>query len=61
MAELREEGIAVGAIFLGPTLYLENLHTIYGKECVRIHRIDQLEEAVSALLAQALEGVENVC
>lgn len=61
VAELREEGIAVGAIFLGPTLYLENLHTIYGKECVRIHRIDQLEEAVSTLLAQALEGVENVC
>lgn len=60
VAELRKDGVSVAAIFLGPTLYLENLHTIYGKECVRIHRISQLEEAVSDLLEMTLRGVENV-
>ena len=60
VTDLRKDGISVAAIFLGPTLYLENLHTIYGKECVRIHRISQLEEAVSDLLEMTLRGVENV-
>lgn len=58
--ELRGDGVLVGAIFLGPTLYLENLHTIYGKESVRIHRIEQLEEAAAGLLEMLLRGVENV-
>ena len=52
--DLREQGIEPAAIFLGPTLYLENLHTIYQGRCVRIHRIEQLEEAVSSLLDQTL-------
>ena len=60
VAGLRSDGVAVSAVFLGPTLYLENLHTIYGKDCVRIHRISQLEEAVAGLLEMALRGVENV-
>ena len=30
------------------------------KDCVRIHRISQLEEAVAGLLEMALSGVENV-
>lgn len=53
VAELRDEGILTAAIFLGPTLYMENLHTIYGSSCTRIHRIQQMEEAV----AELLEGI----
>lgn len=54
VADIREENVRVAAVFLGPTLYLENLHTIYGKECVRIHRIEQLDEGVSDLLEMIL-------
>lgn len=60
VADLRRQGVMVSAVFLGPTLYLENLHTIYGKESVRIHRISHLEEAVAGLLEMTLRGVENV-
>lgn len=48
--ELRDQGVRTAAVFLGPTLYLENLHTIYGRQCVRIHRVEQLDEAVSDLM-----------
>ena len=54
VGELRDQGVRTAAVFLGPTLYLENLHTIYGRQCVRIHRIEQLDEAVSDLMELVL-------
>lgn len=59
VAGLRQNGVRTAAVFLGPTLYMENLHTIYGKECVRIHRIEQLEEAVADLLEMILREQKN--
>lgn len=52
--ELKKSGVKIGAIFLGPTLYMENLHTIYGTDAVRIHRVEQLEEAAATLLDQIM-------
>lgn len=54
VGELRDQGVRVAAVFLGPTLYLESLHIIYGRQCVRIHRIEQLDEAVSDLMELVL-------
>lgn len=51
---LKKNGVKIGAVFLGPTLYMENLHTIYGTDAVRIHRVEQLEEAAAALLDQIM-------
>ena len=51
---LRAEGIRTGAVFLGNTGHLDDLHQIYGHSCVRIRGIRQLAQGVSDLLLMLL-------
>jgi len=52
--ELKEEGICTAAIFYGSTTNMENLHTIYGKEYVRIHQLSQIATGMTELLQMTL-------
>ena len=56
---LRSLGIRTAAIYLGPNTNLENLHLIYGKEYVRIQKIEQLANGVSELLQMILREIRN--
>ena len=56
---LRHEGCKVGAVFLGNTGHLDDLHEIYGHSCVRIRTISQLAQGVSDLLLMLLREVRN--
>ena len=56
---MRSLGIRTAAIYLGPNTNLENLHLIYGKEYVRIQKIEQLANGVSELLQMILREIRN--
>ena len=57
--QLRREGVHVAAVYLGTNTYMENVHTIYGKEFVRIQKIEQLAAGVSELLQMILREMKN--
>ncbi|MGI6211826.1 MAG: hypothetical protein ACOYJJ_04555 [Anaerovoracaceae bacterium] len=57
--EIRASGIRTGAIYLGPTLYLENVHTIFGREFVRVQKVSQLAVGVTSLLTMMLRELKN--
>ena len=48
--DLKEKGIRVGAVFHGGTSHLEDLHRIYGHNCVRIRKASQLAQGVCELV-----------
>ena len=55
---LRKEGFRVGAVFFGQTRNVSCLKTIYGREFVRIQKIDQLAGAVGSLLQRQLREMD---
>ena len=55
---LRKEGFRVGAVFFGLTRNVPYLKTIYGREFVRIQKIDQLAGAVGSLLQRQLREMD---
>ncbi len=57
--KIRADGVRVAAVFLGATTNLENVHIIYGKEFVRIQKIEQLAVAISNLLTMTLREMRN--
>ena len=57
--DLRDEKIAVGAVYFGPNLHIENVHTIYGNQYVRVSKVSQLADGISALLQKMLREMKN--
>ncbi len=55
---LRASGLQVGAVFHGNTIHLDDLHQIYGKECVRIRKASQLAQGISDLLLMLMREME---
>lgn len=55
---LRRQGFRVGAIFFGLTRDVPSVKAIYGREFVRIQKIDQLAGAVGALLQMQLREMD---
>ena len=56
---LREEKIAVGAVYFGPNLHIDNVHTIYGNQYVRVSKVSQLADGISVLLQKMLREMKN--
>lgn len=48
---LRQKGFLVYGLFLGRTENMDALQQIYGKDQVRIHRVEQLAEACGRIFA----------
>ena len=55
---LRKQGFRVGAIFFGLDRDVPALKTIYGREFVRIRKIDQLAGAVGSLVQRQLREMD---
>lgn len=55
---LRKQGFQVGAIFFGLTRDVPSLKLIYGRDFVRIQKIDQLAGAVGSLLQMQLREMD---
>ncbi len=55
---LRKQGFRVGAVFFGLNRDVPALKTIYGREFVRIRKIDQLAGAVGSLLQRQLREMD---
>lgn len=53
--QLRKNGIRTGAIYLGATSHLDNVHQIYGQDYVRIKSLSQFSDAVGTMLKRMLE------
>lgn len=56
---LRDEKIAVGAVYFGPNLHIDNVHAIYGEQYVRVSKVSQLADGISALLQKMLREMKN--
>lgn len=56
---MRSEGVNVAAVYLGIAGNLGNLHTIYGREYVRVARIGELAAGISSLVQMTLREMKN--
>ncbi len=54
---LRQQGFLVYGLFLGRTENMDTLRQIYGKDQVRIHRVEQLAEACALAFSQMLQEI----
>lgn len=55
---LQRKGIRVGAVFMGPTMYVPAAEKIYGKSLARIRTMDQLAVAAGRLIAEEIRALE---
>ncbi|MEE3487248.1 MAG: hypothetical protein VZT48_04000 [Bulleidia sp.] len=56
---LKEDNVAVGAVYMGPNTHLENVHAIYGSQYIRVQKVQQLAEGISSLLQMMLREMKN--
>lgn len=55
LTRLEAQGLALGAIFMGPTMNLDACRRLYKDRWVRIHKIHQLADGVTSLLLKILQ------
>lgn len=55
LSRLEAQGLALGAIFMGPTMNLDACRRLYKDRWVRIHKIHQLADGVTSLLLKILQ------
>jgi nitric oxide reductase activation protein len=53
--DLREAGIRTAAVFFGSVSHLENVQQIYGKEYVRIRKLNRIADAAQDLIRMTLQ------
>ncbi len=54
---LQRQGIRVGAVFMGPGMYVPAAKIIYGKNLARIRTMDQLAEAAGRLISEEIRAL----
>lgn len=55
---LRRQGIRVGAVFMGPSMYVPMAEKIYGKSLACIRTMDQLASAAGRLVREEIRALE---
>jgi hypothetical protein len=53
--DLRKAGIRTAAVFFGSAAHLENVQQIYGKEYVRIRKLNRIADAAADLIRMTLQ------
>jgi nitric oxide reductase activation protein len=53
--DLRKAGIRTAAVFFGSVSHLENVQQIYGKEYVRIRKLNRIADAAQDLIRMTLQ------
>ena len=56
---LRRQGVRVAAVFMGPSTSVPDAETIFGRDLVRISRIDQLAAAAGRLIQRQIQELSG--